>query len=48
MHIVVDDVAGGAEVDWVDYLVIAVFFVAVCVLRLTAVAWYGSLAQIVV
>ena len=38
MHFVVNDVAGSAEVDGVDDFVVAVFFVAVEVGRLAAVA----------
>jgi hypothetical protein len=39
VHFVVDDVAGGAEVDRVDYFVVAVVFVAVEIFGLAAVAW---------
>ena len=38
VDLVVDDVTGGLVVDGVDYLVIAVVFVAGCVFGLTAVA----------
>jgi len=38
VHFVVDNVTGGAEVDRVDDLVVAVVFVAVEVLGLAAVA----------
>ena len=38
VHFVVDDVAGLAEVDWVDDFVVTVVFVAVEVFGLTAVA----------
>lgn len=39
MHFVVDDVAGGPEVDGVDYFIVAVVFVAVKIFGLAAVAW---------
>ena len=39
VHFVVDDVAGGAEVDGVDDFVVAVVFVAVEVGGLAPVAW---------
>jgi hypothetical protein len=39
MHFVVDDVAGGAEVDGVDDFIVAVVFVAVEVGGLASVAW---------
>ncbi len=38
MHLVVDNVAGGAEVDWIYNLIVAVFFIAVEVGRLPAMA----------
>lgn len=37
MHFVVDDVAGGAEVDGVDDLIVAIVFVAIEIGRLAAV-----------
>lgn len=46
MHFVVDDVAGGAEVDGVDDFVVAVVFVAVEVGGLASVAWGGLVSWI--
>lgn len=46
MHFVVDDVAGGAEVDGVDDFVVAVVFVAVEVGGLASVAWGGLVSCI--
>ena len=40
VHFVVDNVAGGAEVDGVDYFIVTVVFVAVEVFGLAAVAWW--------
>lgn len=45
MHIVVDDVAGAAVVEGVDYVVVAVFFVAVEVGGATSVAFVLSVSQ---
>jgi hypothetical protein len=42
VHFIVDDVAGGAEVDGVDYFVVTVVFVAINVFGLTAVTWGGG------
>jgi hypothetical protein len=47
VHFVVDDVAGGAEVDGVDYFVVAVVFVAVEVLGLAAVAWEKLVSRVI-
>jgi hypothetical protein len=46
VHFVVDDVAGGAEVDGVDDFVVAVVFVAVEVGGLASVAWGGLVSCI--
>lgn len=42
MHVVVDYVAGAAVVQGVDYVVVAVFFVAVEVGGATSMAFYRS------
>jgi hypothetical protein len=39
VHFIVDNVASGSEINWVDYLVIAVVFVAVEIFGLAAVSW---------
>lgn len=38
VHLVVDNVTGRAEIHWIDDLVVAIIFVAVEILGLTAVA----------
>lgn len=42
MHFVVNNVAGSAEVDGVNYFVVAVILVAVEVFGLAAVSWLKS------
>lgn len=39
VHFVVDDVASGAEVDWVDDFVVAIVFIAIKILGLSTVPW---------
>jgi hypothetical protein len=38
VHLVVDNVAGGAEINWVDDLVVTVIFIAVEIFGLAAVS----------
>lgn len=45
VHVVVDDVASAAVVEGVDYVVVAVFFVAVKVGGATSVAFVLSVSQ---
>lgn len=44
MHLVVDNVAGGAEVNWVNYFVVAIVFVSVEVFGLATVPWFKLVA----
>lgn len=42
VHFIVDNVAGGTEVNGVDYFVIAVIFVAIEIFGLASVSWARS------
>jgi hypothetical protein len=46
VHFVIDNVAGGAEVDGVNYFVVAVVFIAVEVFGLAAVAWLELVSNV--
>jgi hypothetical protein len=46
VHFVIDNVAGGAEVDGVDYLVVAIVFIAVEVFGLATMAWLKLVSNI--
>jgi hypothetical protein len=39
VHIIVDDMSGCPEINWVDDLIVSIVFVAIKVFGLTAVAY---------
>jgi hypothetical protein len=39
VHIIVDDMSGCSEINWVNNFIVSIIFVAVKVFRLTAVAY---------
>jgi hypothetical protein len=38
VHLVVDDVAGSSEINWVDHFVVSIFLITIQIGCLTAVA----------